>query len=205
MGTLVTGCLARRGSVDMSAARSYPRRNVKERRAAPPDEPRHLGPNHRDDGPEAPDGASGRWPDGVRERVDLTGLSIAGISRRQVGWVVAALVSVWIVIVFARQVSEATDATNRANQMATDNAALASEVESLQSEVALIVRPEYVSQQARAHGLGSPREIPFTLDSSGAPSPVDGAPGSASARLGAEADHQTPLESWLSLLFGPGQ
>ena len=32
----------------------------------------------------------------------------------------------------------------------------------------------------------------------------DGAPGSASARLGARDDRKTPLESWLSLLFGPG-
>ena len=135
--------------------------------------------------------------------VDLSGLSIAGLSRRRVGWVVAGLLAAWIVVVFARQVSDATAATNRAAQMAADNAALAGEVAALQREVALIVEPEFVEQQARAHGFGGPREIAFTLDPS-VPAPVDGAPGSASVRLGAIDDRQTPLEAWLSLLFGPG-
>jgi len=50
--------------------------------------------------------------------------------------------------------------------------------------------------------FGDAKEIPFTLDPS-VPAPVDGAPGSASVRLGAAIDRQTPLESWLSILFGP--
>lgn len=136
-------------------------------------------------------------------RVDLAGLSIAGITRRRVAWVAAGLVSIWIVIVFARQVGDAAAASNRAVQLAEDNAALAAEVQALQGEVDLIVRPEYVALAARGAGLGEPREIPFTLSPT-VPAPVDGAPGSASVRLGAHTDRQTPLESWLSLLFGPG-
>lgn len=137
------------------------------------------------------------------ERVDLTGLSIAGITRRRVGWVAAGLLSIWIVIVFARQVGDAAAASSRATQLAADNAALVVEVQSLQAEVDLIVQPQYVALEARAHGLGTPHEIAFTLSPS-VVAPVDGAPGSASVRLGAQTDHQTPLESWLSLLFGPG-
>jgi cell division protein FtsB len=137
------------------------------------------------------------------ERVDLSVLSVAGISRRHVGWVAAGLISVWIVVIFARQVGDASAAAARAAQLAADNAALAAEVQALEHEVAFIVRPEYVSQQARAYRFGAAREIPFTLDPS-IPAPVDGAPGSASDRLGARDDRQTPLESWLSLLFGPG-
>ena len=87
--------------------------------------------------------------------------------------------------------------------MAEDNAALAAEVQSLQAEVDLTVRPEYVAIAARGVGLGESHEIPFALGPSVA-APVDGAPGSASVRLGARADRQTPLESWLSLLLGPG-
>ena len=136
------------------------------------------------------------------QRVDLTGLSVAGITRRRVGWAAAVLVAAWIVVLFARQVGDAQAAANHATQLATDNAALAAEVDSLQHELDLIVRPQYVGLEARAHRFGSPREIPFTLDPSVA-APVDGAPGSASARLGATSDRQTPLESWLSLLFGP--
>jgi cell division protein FtsB len=137
------------------------------------------------------------------QRVDLTGLSIAGISRRRVGWVAAGLIAVWIVVAFARQVGDAGAAAGRAAQLAADNAALAAEVSSLQDEVNLVVRPEYVAIAARGHQLGGDREIPFSLGPS-VPAPVDGAPGSASVRLGAHEDRQTPLESWLSLLFGPG-
>jgi hypothetical protein len=117
--------------------------------------------------------------------------------------VAAGLISVWIVVIFARQVGEASAAGNRATQLAADNAALAAEVQALEHEVAFIVRPEYVSQQARAYRFGAAKEIPFTLDPS-VPAPLDGAPGSASVRLGARESRQTPLESWLSLLFGPG-
>jgi len=134
--------------------------------------------------------------------VDLTGLSIAGITRRRVGWVSAGLVAVWIVILFARQVGDAQAAAAQAAQLATDNTALADEVDALQKELDLIVKPQYVGLEARAHRFGNAREIPFSLDPS-VPAPVDGSPGSTSARLGAQRDRQTPLESWLSLLFGP--
>ena len=181
---------------------------MKTRSRASADEPRHSDRSAaRDPSPEslgADDAADDPTADGatLAERVDLSGLSIAGITRRRVGWVAAGLVSIWIVAAFARQVGDAGAAANRAAQMAVDNAALAAEVQSLQKEVDLIVRPEYVALAARGAGLGEPHEIPFSLSPSVA-APVDGAPGSASVRLGAATDRQTPLESWLSLLFGP--
>jgi hypothetical protein len=191
----------------MSAAGSYPRSNVKTRRAAPTDEVRHPArsaasdpASFDDDGPAVVDSTTGADP---RQPVDLSSISIAGITRRRVGWVAAGFLALWIVAVFARQVGDASAAAARATQLAEDNAALAAEVRSLQDEVDLVVRPEYVSIAAHGHELGDPREIPFTLSPSVA-APVDGAPGSASVRLGARQDRQTPLESWLSLLFGPG-
>ncbi|HUQ78836.1 MAG TPA: hypothetical protein VM427_08225 [Patescibacteria group bacterium] len=181
---------------------------MKDSDAAPADESRRL-----DRKPATPDpraAATGRPADDAADEssapagsVDLSGLTVAGITRRRVGWVAAAFVSVWIVIVFARQVGDATTAANRAAQMAVDNAALAAEVQALEGELAQIVQPAFVGLQARGHGLGTSREIPFTLDRS-VPGPADGAPGSASVRLGAGDHRQTPLESWLSLLFGPG-
>ena len=182
---------------------------MKTPRSAPADEPRHLPRSAARNRPSDP--AGGEDPSGepsadaatVADRVDLTGLSIAGFTRRRVGWVAAGLVSIWIVIVFARQVGDAAAASSRAVQLAEDNAALAAEVQSLQAEVDLTVRPEYVAIAARGVGLGEPHEIPFALGPS-VTAPVDGAPGSASVRLGARAERQTPLESWLSLLFGPG-
>jgi hypothetical protein len=154
------------------------------------------------------DGPTVAGPDGDEvpvegsTRIDLSGLTVAGITRRRVGWAAAAFVAIWVVVVFARQVGDAQAATNRAAQLADDNAALAAEVEALQKERDLIVEPRYVAQEARGHQLGAPKEIAFSLDPS-VTAPIDGAPGSASARLGAITDRQTPLESWLSLLFGP--
>jgi cell division protein FtsB len=198
----------------MSAAGSYPRSNVKTRRAAPADEsqstdrPAVHDPFAVGSAGSSRDGNDGREdrtvPAGMlAERVDLAGLSIAGITRRRVGWVAAALLAVWIVIVFARQVGDASAAASRSAQLAADNAALAAEVQSLQADANLIVQPEYVAIAARGQGFGGSHEIAFTLAPSVA-APVDGAPGSASVRLGATTDHQTPLDSWLSLLFGPG-
>ncbi|HET9522403.1 MAG TPA: hypothetical protein VFO73_15250 [Candidatus Limnocylindrales bacterium] len=138
----------------------------------------------------------------ANDGVDLSSLSIAGITRRRVGFAAAALMAAWIVLVFARQTSEASQAAGRADEIARENAALAAEVASLEQELQLIGRPEYIAQQARGYGIGSSKEIPFTLDPS-APRPAADAPGSAALRLGAPEDPGSPLDTWLSLLFGP--
>jgi cell division protein FtsB len=196
----------------MSAAGSYPRWNVNRRSAAPSDAPPITDRSARSSTPSKDVDAGGATDSSTTpgdprlvfaDRVDLSSLSIAGISRRHVTWVVAGLLATWIVIVFARQVSDATAAAAKAAQLAEDNAALAAEVNSLQAEANLIVKPVYVAVEARRHGLGAANEIPFSL-SAAVPAPVDGAPGSASVRLGSERMRLTPLESWLSLLFGPG-
>lgn len=184
----------------MSAARSYAAPNVDDRYAHSPLDPPTVarppvasppgGPEPAEAGPPADDG------------IDLSGLSIAGITRRRVGWAAGAVIACWIVLVFARQVSEASAAAGRADDLRAENAALAAEVAALADELELIVRPEYVAQQARGIRLGNPGEIPFSLDRA-VPLPGEGAPGSASVALGAQAERRTPLESWLSLLFGP--
>ena len=187
---------------------------MKTRRAAPTDGSRQPGrpasetPAVDDPADSLPGDVEGQAPGAANatgslaDRVDLTGLSIAGITRRRVGWVAAGLLAIWIVIVFARQVGDATTVTNQAIKLSEDNAALAAEVKSLQSELQLIVQPDYVAIAARGHGLGTDREIPFTLDPS-VPDPGPNAPGSASTRVGVRDDRVSPLESWLSLLFGP--
>jgi cell division protein FtsB len=136
------------------------------------------------------------------DAVDLSALSVAGITRRRVGWATAILVSVWIVLVFARQAGEAATASARSDQIAADNAALAAEVAALGHELDVIKQPEYIALQARAYGLGKGNEIPFVLDPS-VPTPGPNAPGSAALRVGAEDQRMSPLDSWLSILFGP--
>jgi cell division protein FtsB len=185
----------------MSAAGSYPRGNVNTPRSAqePPDRRNETGIDAED---AATNPAEAARSADAADDIDLSALTIAGLTRRRVGWVAAGLISVWIVVVFARQASEAAAASSRAEEIARDNAALAAEVASLEHELQIIEQPAYVAQQARAFGVGSPQEIPFTLDPS-VPDPGPDAPGSAALRVGAHDDRPTPLESWLSLLFGP--
>ena len=132
----------------------------------------------------------------------LNALPIAGITRRRLSMVVGGVLAMWIVVVFARQVSEAAAATSRAESMVASNAAEKADIDSLEQELAHIQEPRYILQQARGYGLGGAHEIPFTLGAGAPPLPAD-APGSAGRRVGAPTA-VSPLERWLTILFGPG-
>jgi hypothetical protein len=131
---------------------------------------------------------------------DLAALPIAGITQRRVAILVGALIAAWIVLLFARQVGDASAASSRADAMIAENAVRHSEIAGLERELDRIQQRRFILQQARAHGLGSHKEIAFTLDVDAPPLPPD-APGSAALRVGAP-NTVSPLESWLSLLFG---
>lgn len=133
---------------------------------------------------------------------DLAALPIAGITQRRLAIIVGALIAAWIVLLFARQVGDASAASGRAEAMVVENAARHAEIAALERELDRIQQRRFVLLQARAHGLGGHREIAFTLDPDAPPLPAD-APGSAALRVGAPAS-VTPLESWLSILFGSG-
>jgi len=157
-------------------------------------------PDDAPDGPQRPP-----WADGFGVspgEPDLAALPVVGITRRRLAIGLGALLAVWIVIVFARQVSEAAAATTRAEAMVAANAAKRAEIDALEGELSRIQEPRYVLQQARAYGLGDAKEIPFTLDHDAPPLGAN-APGSAALRVGAQTS-VSPLESWLTLLFGPG-
>jgi hypothetical protein len=133
---------------------------------------------------------------------DLAALPIAGLSQRRVATILGALVAAWIIILFARQVGDASAASARADAMVADNIARKAQVDALDRELARIQQPRFVLLQARAHGLGGHNEIAFTLDAGAPPLPSD-APGSAGLRVGATAPI-SPLDRWLTLLFGSG-
>lgn len=135
---------------------------------------------------------------------DLSGLPVTGFTRRRMGFLGAGVLASWVVISFARQVSDASAATSRLAGLEGSNAQLAGQVAGLEREYQLIQGDAWVRQHARAYGLGSGREVPFTLGP-GAPAVRSDAPGSAAVRLGAATDAPTPLESWLTLLFGPSR
>lgn len=165
-------------------------------RAAPPppeDTSDEIGESEQ---PDAPASFQPFGPGGP----NLSALPIAGITQRRVAILLGALVAAWIVLLFARQVSDASAASSRAEAMIAENAVRHAEIAGLERELDRIQQPRFILQQARAHGLGGHNEIAFTLDPDAPPLP-ENAPGSAALRVGAPTA-VSPLESWLSLLFG---
>lgn len=131
---------------------------------------------------------------------DLSSLPIAGITQRRLAIMLGALIAAWIVLLFARQVGEASAAASRAEAMIVENAVRHAEIAALERELDRIQQTRFIRLQARAHGLGGHREIAFTLDPD-APPLAANAPGSAALRVGAPAA-VGPLDSWLDILFG---
>jgi len=135
--------------------------------------------------------------------VSLAELGIAGFTRRRVGWAAVALATLWIVLSFAGQASEAARAADRAVQEQATNEALTAHVAALRDELNLVQTQDWILQQARAYGLGSKSERPFEI-AADAPSIAPDAPGSPARRLGSVVERPSPLDAWLEALFGPG-
>jgi hypothetical protein len=142
--------------------------------------------------PDAP--ASGQKPDsGVPPLVN----------RRRLAVLFGGLVALWLVGVFARQVGDAAAAANQADLMRARNVAMARDISSLETELKLIKEPAFVAEMARGYLLGSPVEVPFTVNKAGSPLPSD-APGSEGIQPSGAAAAPSPFESWLEALFGSG-
>jgi hypothetical protein len=137
----------------------------------------------------------------ARPRLDPGSLPLPGLSRRRLLTVAGLVAAAWLVLAFGRQVGEASAASNRADDLRAANAAMRQDVATLQVDLARVQDDRFILQQGRQFGLGGPAEIPFTL-AAGAPPLSADAPGSAAVRLGADQDRRSPLEVWLSILFG---
>jgi len=161
---------------------------------------RRFFPTPPDDAPDA-----GAMPPANRASLtgepDLAALPIVGITRRRAAILLGVLLAAWVIILFARQVSEAAAATGRAEAMIAANAQQQAALVGLQGELQRIQEQRFIEQEARAYGLGGPKEIAFTL-AVGAPALDANAPGSAATRIGARTS-VSPLDRWLTLLFGP--
>jgi hypothetical protein len=134
--------------------------------------------------------------------LDPASLPMPSLSRRRVVTAAGVLAAALLALSFARQVGEATAATDRADELRAGNLALRDEVARLERDLGHVQDPRFIALQARAYGLGGPREIPFAL-AAGAPGLPADAPGSASVRLGADPAADSPLDAWLEVLFGP--
>ena len=126
------------------------------------------------------------------------------ITRRRLAIVVGAIVILWLVGVFAHQVTEAENAQNQADVLRNRNAAMERDIASLRREVDLIKQPAFVAEMARGYLLGTPGEIPWKVDPA-APSLGPDAPGSQGIVPVTDNKPATPLEAWLEALFGPGK
>jgi len=133
---------------------------------------------------------------------DLAGLPVAGLTRRRMLVAAILLAVAWLSFAFIRQVGDVTAASARADALEAANRQLVTDIAALDGELRLIQRQDYIVQQARAYRLGSAREVPFTIQQPLPSLPPD-APGAATTRVGAAETRRTPLEAWLSLLFGP--
>jgi hypothetical protein len=114
---------------------------------------------------------------------------------------VAGLVVIWLVGVFANQASDAAAAASQADALQARNTALQQDIDSLQAELQLIQQPGFVSSAAHGYMLGLPGEIPFTIDPSVA-APAAGAPGSVGIVPQTITQPASPLDAWLAALFG---
>lgn len=135
--------------------------------------------------------------------LDPASLPMPSLSRRRVITAAGVLLAGLMTLSFARQVGEATAATNRAAELRAANAALRDDVARLERDLGHVQDMRFIRLEARSFGLGGPREIPFAL-AAGAPPLAADAPGSASVRLGAEPRPASPLDTWLDVLFGAG-
>jgi hypothetical protein len=114
---------------------------------------------------------------------DLRALPIAGITQRRLAILLGALVAAWIVLLFARQVSDASAASGRAEAMVVENATRHAEIAALERELDRIQQRRFILLQARAHGLGGTGNRIYAR--SDAPALPADAPGSAALRVGA--------------------
>ena len=160
------------GSLDPSVNRTDDRLAVTALRLTPQLPVSYARGHARPPGPEAHDapdadldeqldGAPAGRPSGGA--VDLAALPIVGLTRRRMAILVGALLAAWIVVAFARQVADASEAATRAQDITIANASLRLEVAAMERELEAIGRQRFVEQQARAYGVGSSREIPFAL------------------------------------------
>lgn len=116
--------------------------------------------------------------------------------------VALAVVSVWLVFVFARALGDVDRATARQAQITSEASTLQARLDADRRELQLVQTDAFQRLQARAYGLGAAGEQAFAL-APGAPSPAPITPlGGARPAGSLDAPVQTPLDAWLQILFG---
>ncbi len=127
-----------------------------------------------------------------------TGRRRLRIGLNQVVVVIIVVAAFWLVYVFGSAVQQLNDANAREQAVQAETTALQRRLAADQREPAIVQSVAFQQLQARAYGLGKPGEQVFSLETN-APSPAP------LPELGSAATSpvpETPLNAWLSLLFG---
>jgi hypothetical protein len=111
--------------------------------------------------------------------------------------VAIVLIGMWFLAGFARTMTQLDTSSDRRAELTTETTALSNRLDADHRELELIQTDAFQSLQARSYGIGAPGEISFSVPHDVAPQHV--VPLGSTAT---QAAAQTPLEAWLSLLFG---
>ncbi|MFN8623186.1 MAG: hypothetical protein U0869_20800 [Chloroflexota bacterium] len=120
------------------------------------------------------------------------------IERRTALIAGGAVAGLWLLVVFAGALADASTQAARLKQEQAVNAGLRAQVDAGSAEIQQIQARGFQDFLARAYGMGEPAERPYALQA-GAPPPPSMVP------LGedpATTTTSTPLEDWLDLLLG---
>ncbi|HUG49252.1 MAG TPA: hypothetical protein VMP67_12675 [Candidatus Limnocylindria bacterium] len=103
----------------------------------------------------------------------------------------------WLLWVFGSSLTQLNEATEQADALRAESAALEARLDAGQRELELVQSDAFQAHQARAYGMGGEGERAFGLEADAPPPP-------AIVPLGGESPttQHTPLEAWLNLLFG---
>lgn len=113
-----------------------------------------------------------------------------------------AVVSVWLVIVFAKALGDVDRATARRAAVAAEAATLQARLDADHRELALVQTDGFQRLQARAYGMGEPGEIAFSLPPDAPPPPAITPLGDARPATAGTRTTTAPLDAWLTILFG---
>ncbi len=120
------------------------------------------------------------------------------MERRTIYLLVGAVVGMWLFVVFANALADASAQNARLTAEQRVNASLEARATAGAIEIETIKSQTFLEFLARSYGVGELSELPFAL-TPGAPPPPSMVPlGQTEARTAAT----TPLEEWLDLLIG---
>lgn len=140
----------------------------------------------------APSGAAASTARVVRS------LQRSRLERRTLYLIIGAVVGVWLFVVFANALADASAANARLAQEQQINDTLTAKADAGAVEIEQIQDQTFLEFLARSYGMGELSERPFAL-SPGAPAPAPMEP------LGADDPTTvvtTPFEDWMQLLVG---